>query len=53
MYSQILLKLHLKFKVTLEAVIVYYEVMNYSNVENPSDMAAKMSNSESLDFYHF
>lgn len=51
MYSQILLKLHLKFKV--QPVIIHYEVMNYSNVENPSDMAAKMSNSESLNFYNF
>lgn len=53
MYSQILLKLHLKYKATLEPVIVHYEVMNYSNGDNLSNMAAKMSNSESLDFYNF
>lgn len=34
MYSQILLKVHLKYKVTLKPVIVHYEVMNYSNGEN-------------------
>lgn len=53
MYSQILLKLHLKYKVPLEPVIVHYEVMNYSSGENMSDMAAKMSNSESLNFFYF
>lgn len=53
MYSQILLKVHLKYKVPLEPVIVHYEVMNYSSGENPSDMAAKMSNSESLEFYNY
>lgn len=50
MYSQILLKLHLKYKATFEPVKVHYEVMNYSNGENPSHMAPKMSNLESLNF---
>lgn len=53
MYSQILLKLHLKYKVTLGPVIVHYEVMSYSNGENLSDVAAKMSNSESLNYFNF